>query len=77
MKIGFLIVEHYDIGYGSSENELDNSLNVKQLEEISEKLNKKFGYSSETNSLSFSVKVIDTKKVKTSLSRKEINSLWN
>jgi len=76
MLIGELIVSENDIGCGDSSQILETTKNIKQLQEISEKLNKKYGESSETNSRSFSVKIIDTKNVKDSLTKEDIRNLW-
>jgi len=76
MKIGILLALEYDIGCGTSEKELATTFNVEQLKSIAKKLNKKFGYSSETESLEFSVRILDTKKIKDSLSKEELSILW-
>lgn len=72
MKIGVLKSHYYDEGCGSSTDELATTKNIKQLEDIAVKLNKKHGCSYRN----FTVTVIDTKEVKESLSRKEISNLW-
>lgn len=77
MLIGQIIAYDYDIGCGTSVTPLgEKSFNIKQLQEIAEKLNKKHGRSSEVDSLKFIVDITDTKKVKDSLSRNDISNLW-
>jgi len=76
MKIGQIMSHQYDISSGSSTNLLTTSKNIKQLEEIVEKLNKKYGRGGNDFTLNFSLKIIDTEKIPTSLNREEINALW-
>ena len=73
MQFGILKSYYYDEGCGSSENELATSKNIKQLEDIASKMNKKYG----SKEREFSVTIIDTSVIKESLSRKDISNLWN
>ena len=79
MKIYQLICYQYDMSSGNSETILETSLNGFQMNSIANRLNNKYGSAknAEDYVTHFSVSIIDTTTVKDSLTRSEIDGLWN
>jgi len=78
MKIYQLICSQYDISSGNSERILTTSLNGTQLKSVANRLNAKYGSNKNATDYTteFSVETIDTKTVRSSLTREEIDGLW-
>jgi hypothetical protein len=79
MKIYQLMCFQSDISSGNSETILETTKNKQQLESIAVKLNKKYGSSpkAEDYITEFSVQEIDTNTIPDTLTKSQIDNLWN